>query len=50
MAHPFFTGIDWDLIRGQKMPVPAYDIVRDQNDPAKVISFSLSPPEEPEDY
>ena len=45
MAHPFFKGIDWDLIRRQELPVPTYDVVYDKKDPAKVVSFNLSPPE-----
>ena len=45
MAHPFFEGIDWDLIRKQELPVPAYDIVYDRSyDPPKITSFSLIPP------
>ena len=42
-AHPFFTGVNWDRVRRQEEPVPAYDIVYDPNDPSKVISFSLAP-------
>ena len=25
-AHPFFTGVNWDRVRQQKEPVPAYNI------------------------
>ena len=42
-AHPFFTGVNWDRVRRQEEPVPAYDIVHDPKDPSKVISFSLAP-------
>ena len=37
MEHPFFSGIDWDLIRRQELPVPAYDVVYDKNEPGKII-------------
>ena len=42
-AHQFFTGVNWDRVRRQEEPVPAYDIVHDPKDPSKVISFSLAP-------
>ena len=46
MAHPFFDGIDWDLVRRQELPVPAYDIVYDRkSNPPKITSFSLAPPQ-----
>jgi len=46
MAHPFFAGINWDLVRCQEQPVPAHNVVYDKNDPAKIVSFSLGPPPE----
>ena len=29
MSHPFFEGVNWDRVRSQEEPVPAYDIVYD---------------------
>lgn len=45
MAHPFFEGVNWDRVRRQEEPMPAYNVVYDKNDPTKVLSFNLSPPE-----
>ena len=39
--HPFFEGIDWVMLKMQKVPVPAYEIVRDQQDPSVIRSFSF---------
>ena len=47
MSHPFFAGVNWDRVRSQEEPVPAYDIVYDPQIPGKVVSFSLMPPEAP---
>ena len=44
-SHPFFAGVNWEGVKNQTEPVPAYNIVYDQADPNKVISFSLVPPE-----
>ena len=41
MNHPFFGGVNWDRVRTQEEPVPAYKVVYDPEDPAKVQSFSL---------
>lgn len=46
-AHPFFDGVDWDRVRRQEDPVPAYNVQVDPNDPSKIVSFSLSPEGEP---
>ena len=42
-AHPFFNGVNWDRVRRQEEPIPAYDVVYDPYDRSKVISFSLVP-------
>ena len=44
MAHPFFEGVNWDRIRRQEEPVPAYGVVFDKDDPSKVLDFNFSPP------
>ena len=43
-AHPFFTGVNWDRVRKQMEPVPAYNIEYDEEEPTKVVSFNLVPP------
>ena len=43
-SHPFFDGVNWERVRQQEEPVPAFEAVYDQNDSSKVISFNLAPP------
>jgi len=45
-SHPFFAGVNWERVKTQEEPIPAYDIVYDPEDPTKVISFTLIPGEE----
>jgi len=43
-SHPFFAGVNWERVRTQNEPVPAYNVVYDAYVPSKVVSFSLTPP------
>ena len=43
-SHPFFAGVDWESVRTQKAPVPAHRVAYSEEDPARVVSFTLVPP------
>ena len=47
-SHPFFAGVDWESVRTQKAPVPAHRVAYSEEDPTRVVSFTLVPP--PEGY
>lgn len=42
-SHPFFAGINWERVKRQEEPVPAYNVVMDPEDSSRILQFRLHP-------